>query len=79
MIKQLIIFLSVFFLVSCSYRVGYAPKTYVRYCRVVSIISEPRCSVFPDMKWKYYTDCGIITFNYDRYKVGDSFEIQIVK
>ena len=50
----------------------------LRY-RVDSISTNLRYDVMPEKVYRYYTKFGVISGPKDKYKVGDSVEVRIIK
>ena len=47
--------------------------------RIDSVYSKPRYEVMPELVWFYTTKRGLLTSNVQKYKVGDSIEVKIIK
>lgn len=52
----------------------------VEKVRIDSVYSKPRYEVMPELMWVYTTKYGTFTTNnVQKYKVGDSIEVKIIK
>jgi hypothetical protein len=51
----------------------------VEKVRIDSVYSKPRYEVMPELVWFYTTKRGLLTSNVQKYKVGDSIEVKIIK
>jgi hypothetical protein len=47
--------------------------------RIDSVYSKPRYEVMPELMWVYTTKEGSFTTNMEKYKIGDSIEVKIIR
>ena len=54
-------------------------KEEIKRYRVDSVSTNLRYDVMPEKDYRYYTKFGVISGPKNRYKVGDSIEVRIIK
>jgi hypothetical protein len=75
----LVLFFSIAIVVVCL-TTPQATTSVVEKVRIDSVYSKPRYEVMPELMWVYTTKQGSFTTNdIQKYKIGDSIEVKIIK